>query len=145
NINDTNGALELLKEFTEPTVVACKHGNPCGVASSDNILEAWDKAYEADKISIFGGIVVMNRELTLEVARKMNEVFLEVIVAPSYEKEALELLAAKKNLRILKLKDIEIPQDQYAYDLKKVNGGLIVQTIDSKLLEEDKLKVVTKR
>lgn len=145
NINDTNGALELLKEFTEPTVVACKHGNPCGVASSDNILQAWDKAYEADKISIFGGIVVMNRELTLEVASKMNEVFLEVIVAPSYEKEALELLTLKKNLRILKLKDIEIPQDEYAYDLKKVNGGLIVQTIDSKLLEESNLKVVTKR
>lgn len=145
NINDTNGALELLKEFTEPTVVACKHGNPCGVGSADNILDAWKKAYEADKVSIFGGIVVVNREVTLALAEEMIKVFLEVIVAPSYEKAALELLQTKKNVRVLELKDIEIPQKEDAYDLKKVNGGLIVQTIDSKLLVEEDLKVVTER
>lgn len=145
NINDTNGALELLKEFSETTIVACKHGNPCGVGSGKSLLKAWKKAFEADKISIFGGIVVLNEELTLEVAQEMKQVFLEVIVAPSYEKEALELLQKKKNLRILELKDIETPQDENAYDLKKVNGGLIVQTIDSKLLEEKQLEVVTKR
>lgn len=145
NINDTNGALELLKEFTEATVVACKHGNPCGVGSDNNILKAWTKAYEADKVSIFGGIVVMNREVTLELAKEMISVFLEVIVAPSYEKEALELFKTKKNVRVLELKNIEVPQDENAYDLKKVNGGLIVQTIDSKLLIEEDLKVVTDR
>lgn len=145
NINDTNGALELLKEFTEPTVVACKHGNPCGVGSADNIYDAWKKAFNADKVSIFGGIVVVNREVTLQVAQEMNSIFLEVVVAPSYEKAALDLLQAKKNIRLLELKDIEIPQDENAYDLKKVNGGLIVQTIDSKLLVEDDLKVVTDR
>lgn len=145
NINDTNGALELLKEFTEPTVVACKHGNPCGVGSSDDIVEAWDKAYEADKVSIYGGIVVINKEVTLELAEKMKKVFLEVVVAPSYEKEALELLETKKNIRLLMLKDIEVPQDETAYDLKKVNGGLIVQTIDSKLLNKEDVKVVTDR
>ncbi|WMJ86172.1 bifunctional phosphoribosylaminoimidazolecarboxamide formyltransferase/IMP cyclohydrolase [Anaerocolumna sp. MB42-C2] len=145
NINDTNGALELLKEFTEPTVVACKHGNPCGVGSADNILDAWTKAFEADKVSIYGGIVVINREVTVKLAEEMKKVFLEVIVAPGYEKAALELLQTKKNVRVLELKDISVPQDENAYDLKKVNGGLIVQTIDSKLLVEEDLKVVTDR
>lgn len=145
NINDTNGALELLKEYTEPTVVACKHGNPCGVGSSDNIMKAWTKAYTADKTSIFGGIVVINREVTKELAEEMKQIFLEVIVAPSYEKEALEILQTKKNVRVLELADISVPQPATAYDLKKVNGGLIVQTIDSKLLPEDtELEIVTK-
>ena len=145
NINDTNGALELLKEFTEPTVVACKHGNPCGVGSADSILDAWRKAFEADKVSIYGGIVVINREVTLALAEEMKKVFLEVVVAPKFEKEALELLQTKKNVRLLELKDIGVPQDENAYDLKKVNGGLIVQTIDSKLLVEEELKIVTHR
>lgn len=144
NINDTNGALELLKEFTEPTVVACKHGNPCGVGSAENIYDAWAKAFSADKTSIFGGIVVVNREVTLKMAEEMHNIFLEVIVAPSYEKEALELLQTKKNIRVLELKDIEVPQDPNAYDMKKVNGGLIIQTIDSQLYNDDEFKVVTK-
>ncbi len=143
NINDTNGALELLKEFEEPTVVACKHGNPCGVGSANTIYEAWKKAFEADKTSIFGGIVVVNRELTVEMAQEMKEIFLEVIVAPSYEKEALELLSTKKNLRILELPNISIKQPEGAYDIKKINGGMIVQTVDAKLLDE--YEVVTNR
>ncbi len=145
NINDTNGALELLKEFSEPTVVACKHGNPCGVGSAEDIYFAWKKAYDADKTSIFGGIVVSNREVTVAMADEMKNIFLEVVVAPSYEKEALDILTIKKNIRVLELKDIAVPQDENAYDLKKVNGGLVVQTIDSKLLIEDDLKVVTDR
>lgn len=144
NINDTNGALELLKEFSEPTVIGCKHGNPCGVGSDDKIEIAWSKAFHADETSIFGGIVVTNRELTKKMAEEMHEVFLEVIVAPSYEKEALEILCTKKNIRVLELKDIEVPQKETALDMKKVNGGLIVQTIDSKLYEEEEFKVVTK-
>ena len=145
NINDTNGALELSKEFTEPTVVACKHGNPCGVGSDEDIEKAWDKAYEADKVSIFGGIVVINRTVTKELAMKMKDVFLEVIVAPGYDKEALEIFSTKKNIRVLELENIEIPQPEEAYDLKKVNGGLIVQTIDSKLVPAmEEVKVVTK-
>lgn len=145
NINDTNGALELLKEFSEPTIVACKHGNPCGVGSAATIEEAFAKAYQADKVSIFGGIVVSNREITKAVAQEMSKIFLEVVVAPSYEGEALEILKAKKNLRVLELKDIEVLQEETAYDLKKVNGGLIVQTIDSKLFIEEELNVVTDR
>ena len=143
NINDTNGALELLKEFDEPTVVACKHGNPCGVGSSSNIYEAWKKAFAADKTSIFGGIVTVNREVTLEMAKEMKEIFLEVIVAPSFETEALELLKEKKNLRLLELPTISVRQPETAYDIKKINGGVIVQTIDAKLL--DNYEVVTNR
>lgn len=143
NINDTNGALELLKEFEEPTVVACKHGNPCGVGSADNIYDAWVKACNADKTSIFGGIVVSNREITVDMAKEMKEIFLEVIVAPSYEPEALELLQTKKNLRVLLLPNISKKQPEGSYDIKKINGGIIVQTIDSKLL--DNYEVVTNR
>jgi len=145
NINDTNGALELLKEFDEPTVVCCKHGNPCGVGSAPSIGEAWEKAYSADRMSVFGGIVTVNRPVTEQIAAEMAEVFLEVIVAPDYEEKALEILCRKKNVRVLKLDQIGTPQDPSSYDLKKVNGGLIVQTIDSILLPEDGiLRTVTK-
>jgi len=143
NINDTNGALELLKEFTEPAVVACKHGNPCGVGTASDITSAWKKAFTADKVSIFGGIVVCNRELTEEMALEMQNIFLEVIVAPSYDAEALAILCAKKNIRVLELKDIDVPQPETALDMKKVNGGMIVQTVDAPLYNEADWKVVT--
>ena len=145
NINDTNGALELLKEFDEPTVVACKHGNPCGVGSDETIYKAWRKAYEADATSIFGGIVVANGTIEADMAKDISEMFMEVVVAPAYTEEALELLCQKKNIRILKLADIKEKQPKDALDMKKVNGGLVVQTIDSELYNEDELKVVTKR
>ncbi len=143
NINDTNGALELLKEFEEPTVVACKHGNPCGVGSGKDIYEAWEKAFSADKTSIFGGIVTVNREVTLKMAEEMKEIFLEVIVAPSFEKDALELLKQKKNLRLLELPTITVKQPEGSYDLIKINGLIIDQTIYSKLLDDS--TVVTDR
>ena len=144
NINDTNGALELLKEFDEPTVVACKHGNPCGVGSDkESIYKAWQKAFSADKTSIFGGIVVVNREVTEEMANEMKEIFLEVVVAPSYSEKALEILKVKPNLRILLLPSITVKQPKGSYDIKKINGGIILQTIDSELLNE--YEVVTNR
>lgn len=144
NINDTNGALELLKEFDEPTVVACKHGNPCGVGSDkESIYKAWQKALNADKTSIFGGIVVVNREVTEEMANEMKEIFLEVVVAPSYSEKALEILKVKPNLRILLLPSITVRQPKGSYDIKKINGGIILQTIDSELLNE--YEVVTDR
>ncbi|MDD4076710.1 MAG: bifunctional phosphoribosylaminoimidazolecarboxamide formyltransferase/IMP cyclohydrolase [Bacilli bacterium] len=141
NINDTNGALELLKEFGEPTVVACKHANPCGVGSDETIYGAWRKAFTADKVSIFGGIVTMNRELTEDIAREMNEIFLEVIVAPGYTSEALRILKSKKNLRILRLTPGDIPDKVY-YDIKKVSGGIVIQTQDTELITSD-YRVVT--
>ncbi len=143
NINDTNGALELLKEFDEPTIVACKHGNPCGVGSDNDIYKAWKKAYSADNMSIFGGIVVLNREITEEIAKEMSEMFLEVIVAPSYTEQALKTLQKKKNVRVLELPEITVKQPENSYDIKKINGGIIVQTIDAKLLDD--YEVVTDR
>ena len=145
NINDTNGALELLKEFEEPTVVACKHGNPCGVGSADNIYDAWRKAYEADKTSIFGGIVVANRTIDEKIAADINSMFLEVVVAPSYTDEAKEILCQKKNIRILELPDISEKQPADALDMKKINGGMVVQSIDNQLYNEEELTVVTDR
>ena len=140
NINDTNGALELLKEFDEPTVVAVKHTNPCGVASADNIYEAYIKAYESDPLSIFGGIVAANECIDADTAEKMVEIFLEVIVAPDFTKEALEIFAKKPNLRIIKLENIR-EKVSIGIDVKKVAGGLLIQDINNGLLE--KQEVVT--
>ncbi|MDF2949604.1 MAG: purH [Sedimentibacter sp.] len=144
NINDTNGALELLKEFDEPTAVACKHSNPCGVGTAESIHEAYTKAFNADPTSIFGGIVVFNREIDEKTAYEINKIFVEIIVAPSYSEKALEILKSKKNIRLLALKDILTKQDENAYDLKKVAGGILVQTIDSKLIPgNEEIKSVT--
>ena len=144
NINDANGALELLKEFTEPTVVAVKHANPCGVGSAENIYEAYKKAYKADPVSIFGGIIVANRTIDRQTAEDMTKIFFEIVIAPAYEAEALEIFKTKKNLRVLELKDIEY-RDKTAYDMKKVGGGLIVQEKDLELVNEEVMKVVTTR
>lgn len=143
NINDANGALELLKEFDEPTVVAVKHANPCGVGSGKNIFEAYKKAYESDPISIFGGIVVTNQEIDKETAEEMHKIFLEIIIAPSYTQEALEILQQKKNLRILQLESIRFSYP-HIYDMKKVGGGLVIQDKDLALFQEE-CKVITNR
>lgn len=145
NINDTHGALELLKEFNEPAVVACKHANPCGVGSDNTIYGAYMKAYNSDPKSIFGGIVVCNREVDGATAEEINKIFIEIVVAPSYSEEALEVLKRKKNIRVLELANIEVKQPDSAYDLKKVSGGLLVQTIDNAIYNEEELKVVTER
>ncbi|MGD9568905.1 MAG: bifunctional phosphoribosylaminoimidazolecarboxamide formyltransferase/IMP cyclohydrolase [Sedimentibacter sp.] len=144
NINDTNGALELLKEFEEPTAVACKHANPCGVGTGENVYEAYNKAFNADPTSIFGGIVVFNREIDEKTAEEINKIFVEIIAAPAYSQKALEILTSKKNIRLLLIEDIFKKQDENAYDFKKVAGGILVQTIDSKLLlEQEEIKLVT--
>ena len=143
NINDGNGALEILKAFDEPTVVAVKHANPCGIGSGEKLLEAYDKAYECDKISIFGGIIAANREIDEEVARRINEIFIEIVMAPSFTKKALTILTSKKNIRILQIPNIT-RKDYPSYDIKKVLGGMLIQERDTVLLG-DELKVVTKR
>lgn len=146
NINDTNGALSLLSEFDEPTVVAVKHANPCGVGSASSIYDAYKKAYEADPISIFGGIIAANREIDKETAEEINKIFIEIVVAPSYTKEALEILTRKKNIRVLVLEDIQKPRRNDVWDVKKVYGGLLVQQENNKLLPEiSELKVVTEK
>ena len=146
NINDTNGALELLREFDTTAVVAVKHGNPCGVGVADEVSEAYRLAYEADPVSVFGGIVVTNAPVDAATAEQMSKIFLEIIVAPKFTDEALAILTKKKNLRLLEL-DTTIrayPKDERV--MRKVAGGLLVQEIDDKLLPEDgELRVVTEK
>lgn len=144
NIGDTDGALETLKEFEEPTIVAAKHANPCGVGSAATLAEAYRRAYEADPVSIFGGIVAANREIDAETATEMSKIFLEVIVAPSFSKEALEILSKKKNIRLLQLENIG-HKDSKASKAKTVLGGLLIQELDTQLLNDADVKVVTKR
>jgi len=145
NINDTNGAIELLKEFDEPTVVAVKHANPCGVGSADSIYEAYIKAYEADPVSIFGGIIAANREIDARTAEEINKIFIEIVIAPSFTDEAMKILTQKKNIRILELPDISEKLPSGTYDMKKVAGGLLVQDINNQLINMDDIKVVTNK
>jgi len=144
NINDANGAIELLKEFDEPTIVAIKHANPCGVGSSANLVDACRKAYESDRVSIFGGIVAANRQLDEATAKILSEIFLEVVIAPSFSDEALKILSAKKNIRLLQLSNIE-KNNYKSLQIKKVTGGLLVQERDDLLLDEQINYVTEKR
>lgn len=145
NINDANAALAIVKEFTQPAVVAVKHTNPCGVGVGDTVLDAYRKAYEADPVSIFGGIVAANRVIDGETAQLLKDVFLEIIMAPDFAPEALEILTTKKNLRLLKLGEWEKssrPEPRYT----SVEGGLLVQDSDVKEISSaDELTVVTDR
>ncbi len=144
NINDANGALDLVKEFDCPAAVAVKHANPCGVGIADNIYDAYMKAYESDPVSIFGGIVALNREVDAKTAEELHKIFLEIVIAPSYTKEALEILESKKNIRILELPEIAKKNNSAMLDMKKVAGGLLVQELNCELLGEE-LKCVTNR
>ena len=142
NINDGSAALDMVKEFREPTIVAVKHTNPCGIGSGESILEAYLKAYECDKESIFGGIIAANREIDGATAEEMSKIFLEVIIAPSFSEEALEILTRKKNLRLIEVGELNIKGGQM--EVKDVSGGILVQDKDLKDLSHD-LKVVTER
>lgn len=145
NINDTNGALDLLKEFDQekPVVIGVKHTNPCGVGMGATIFEAWQKAFQADPVSIFGGIVAANGEIDADTAKGINDIFVEIVIAPSYSPEAIEILKQKKNIRILKLNDIPGRNSGSDRDIKKINGGILIQDVNSALIEKD-LEVVTK-
>jgi phosphoribosylaminoimidazolecarboxamide formyltransferase / IMP cyclohydrolase len=143
NINDANAALQIVKEFTEPAAVAVKHMNPCGVGVGATIYEAFTKAYEADPTSIFGGIIALNREVDKETAEKMHEIFLEIVIAPSFSKEALDILTQKKNIRLLTV-DFTAPNTKEKL-LVSVQGGLLVQETDTHTLDDAEIKVVTKR
>ena len=144
NINDTNGALELLREFDTTAVVAVKHGNPCGVGVADEVSEAYRLAYEADPVSVFGGIVVTNATVDAATAEQMSKIFLEIIVAPKFTDEALAILTKKKNLRLLELDTTILAYPKAERVMRKVAGGMLVQEVDDKLLPEDgELKVVT--
>ena len=133
NIADTDAALECVKQFSVPTCVIVKHANPCGVASSDEVLDAYNRAYSTDPESAFGGIIAFNTSISDKVAAEIcNRQFVEVIIAPHFEVEALTMLASKKNVRVLQCGSF--PKTQIAHqDYKRVNGGLLVQDSDSDL------------
>lgn len=141
NIQDANAALCIVREFDEPFCVGLKHMNPCGAAVGTDVKDAWTKAYEADKVSIFGGIVAVNRELTREAAELMKPIFLEIIMAPSFSEGALEVLTTKKNLRLLQV-DMS-RDDRKLKQYVSVTGGLLVQELDRQTAEVVADKCVT--
>ena len=144
NIADTEAALECVKEFDEPACVIVKHANPCGVAIGDNILTAYEGAYKTDPTSAFGGIIAFNRELDAETAQAIvSRQFVEVIIAPSVSDAAAAVVATKANLRLLECGQWD--SKTTGFNLKRVNGGLLVQDTDHGSVTSDDLKVVTKR
>ncbi len=144
NIIDLDAALEIVKEFKEPAASVIKHTNPCGAATNKTLADAYNDALDCDKISAFGSIVGLNREVDFNTAEAIiNAGFTECIIAPSYEKKALDILTAKKNLRLIEVGELKgIEKD---YDLKKVVGGLLIQDRDIFHIEEKDLKVVTNK
>ncbi|MCI7729624.1 MAG: bifunctional phosphoribosylaminoimidazolecarboxamide formyltransferase/IMP cyclohydrolase [Bacteroidales bacterium] len=143
NIQDADAALALVREFNVPFCVGLKHMNPCGAAIGKDVVDAWTKAYEADKVSIFGGIVATNCEITLEVAQLMKPIFLEIIMAPKFSKEAFELLSTKKNLRLIEVPMYKMPYTPMQY--KSVCGGLLAQDMDLNTAEVVDDMTVTKK
>jgi len=143
NIQDANAALQMIKEFKMPAAVAVKHMNPCGVGTGETIADAFSKAYEADSTSIFGGIVALNREVDADTAKQLATIFLEIIIAPSFSHEAIELLTQKKNIRLL-----TIPFDSKISDkwnTVTVEGGLLIQQPDVFGYDDADIQVATER
>lgn len=144
NLNDTDAAFELVSEFTEPTVAIIKHANPCGVATGKTMLEAYNRAFACDTTSAFGGIIALNRPLDKETAEAILKTFCEVIIAPSVNDDALPILAAKKNIRVLttgNLPDLTQPR----ITVRSIAGGMLIQNADIGRIEKADLKIVTRR
>ncbi|MTI80149.1 MAG: bifunctional phosphoribosylaminoimidazolecarboxamide formyltransferase/IMP cyclohydrolase [Firmicutes bacterium] len=144
NILDANAALELVREFSETTVTIIKHNNPCGCASDTEMVVAYEKALEGDPVSAYGGIVACNRPVDKVTAEKMSEIFLEAVIAPDFSGEALDILTKKPNLRLLKTGDLT-SQTNDPMEIRKVNGGFLLQQNDRELLNPEKLKVATEK
>ena len=144
NLNDGNAALELINDFDKPTLAIIKHANPCGVATGKkNYIEIWKSALRTDPISAFGGIVAFNREINKALATEMSNIFLELIIAPKFSKEALKIFSRKKNLRLLKtnIQNKEKPLK----DFRQLADGFLLQDKDIENIKLNNLKVVTKR
>lgn len=142
NLTDIYASIKMIKEFKEPAVVCLKHASPCGIAVSKDINEAFDKAYECDNISIFGGVIALNEEVSEYIAKKINSFFLEIVIARKFSKKALEILQKKKNIRLIEIeniKDVEIENKTLKEDI----NGILYQDYDNKLLVSD-LEFVTK-
>lgn len=146
NVADTDAALECVKSFKEPACVIVKHANPCGVAVADNLLEAYNRAFQTDPTSAFGGIIAFNRELDEATAKVIVErQFVEVIIAPSVSAAASQVVAAKPNVRLLACGEWDPEQRSHGFDFKRVNGGLLVQDRDLGVITADQLHVVTEK
>tara|TARA_B100000214_G_scaffold355606_1_gene313546 strand:+ start:567 stop:2123 length:1557 start_codon:yes stop_codon:yes gene_type:complete len=143
NIMDADGALACVREFEEMACVVVKHANPCGVAIGNDLLDVYERAFNADSLSAFGGIIAFNRGCTKEVATAISKVFVEIVLAPSFEPEALEIFKEKKNLRVLEIG--EFKKREKKIEVRNVDGGLLVQNTDTKILTKENLTVVTKR
>ena len=143
NIQDANAALQIIKEFKMPAAVAVKHMNPCGVGTGETIADAFGKAYEADSTSIFGGIVALNREVDAETAKQLATIFLEIIIAPAFSEEAIELLTQKKNIRLLTIPFDSKTKDKW--NTVTVEGGLLIQQPDVYGYEDADIRIATER
>jgi phosphoribosylaminoimidazolecarboxamide formyltransferase/IMP cyclohydrolase len=144
NIVDLNAALELVKEFSDPAAVIIKHTNPCGTALGNNLIQAYERAFQADPVSAYGGIVGLNCPVDLKTAQKMAETFLEAVIAPSFSEEALEVLTKKANIRLLET-GVFTPETENSFDVKRVHGGILLQDVDLGKVDFADLQVVTKR
>ncbi len=144
NILDANHAIECVKEFEEPCAVIIKHATPSGIACADSIEKAWEYAFETDVYSPFGGVVAVNRQVNAKLAEKLIKIFLEVIIAPSFSREALEILKTKKNLRLLKVDGLDKEKRKTEIEIRSVEGGLLLQEKDVKEFNPEEWKVVTK-
>jgi phosphoribosylaminoimidazolecarboxamide formyltransferase/IMP cyclohydrolase len=142
NIADADAAWECVKSFGEPACVIVKHANPCGVATGARLGEAYEKAFNTDPVSAFGGILAFNRALDADAAAAVAKQFAEVVIAPRIEPEALKVLAAKSNLRVL---EIPLAHEAQAHDYKRVGGGLLVQSLDARTASRTEMRVVTKK
>ncbi|CAI2717340.1 bifunctional phosphoribosylaminoimidazolecarboxamide formyltransferase/IMP cyclohydrolase [Nitrospina watsonii] len=145
NFIDMNAAWECAIEFEVPAVVIIKHTNPCGVASGDHQLDVFVQARETDPVSAFGGVIGFNRVVTAQTAEEVLKGFVEVIIAPGYEPEALSLFAAKKNVRVMEMPTATVNAGKQRIDLKRIGGGLLVQNADDITLDRATLKTVTKK
>ena len=145
NINDANAAIELVKEFEETAVVIIKHANPCGTAVNANLSVAFKNALACDSTSAFGSVIALNRECDVATAEQIAAFFNEIVIAPSFEKKALDVLKKKKNLRIMLLPCLGKKKTEPGLEVKAVEGGVLVQTKDLLLLNDGELKVVSKR
>ncbi len=143
NILDLNAAVDIVREFSAPAAVIIKHNNPCGVAQDKSLDKAYTKAFQCDSLSAFGGIIGLNRPLDVKTAKAIfKSGFMECVVAPSIEPEAVKVLSEKKNLRLLELDIYGLKEEKYDY--KKVAGGLLLQDKDNRALKAEELKVVSK-
>lgn len=144
NLNDADAALSMVRQFSQPAAVAVKHTNPCGVAVGNSLAEAYRRAHDADPVSIYGGIVALNRPVDAETALELKKIFLDIVLAPSFSAEAKEILAPRKNLRLLAVGPLS-PAEVAGLDYKRVSGGLLVQNADLVAPEAEPWQVVTEQ